>query len=151
MVCGGSEDGRIISVFRSCSKRCSKATCSSTVPTQHPFSYNNLSCLPPVNMEYQFSSLISESAYETEGLCDGIPVRRHNYPDLETTGTIQAQRDWARLVAPLENHNGGLGPRYNFMAISMPECIPARFSIVSYANEFAFLYDGVFRSIRKYF
>lgn len=100
-------------------------------------------------MEYQFSSVLSKSTYDTEGLCDGIPVRHHNYPDLEIRGTIEAQRNWARLVAPLENHKGGLGLRYNFMAISMPECIPDRFSIVSYANEFAFLYDGVFLSKLK--
>jgi hypothetical protein len=100
-------------------------------------------------MEYQFSSLLSESTYDTEGLCDGIPVRHHNYPDLKMRGTIEAQTDWARLVAPIENHKGGLSPRYNFMAISMPEYIPDRFGIVSYANELAFLYDGVFPSTLK--
>jgi hypothetical protein len=58
-------------------------------------------------------------------------------------GTLEAQKDWENLVCPLQEHKGGLGPNYGFMTVSMPECLPERFEIVSYANEFAFLYDGI--------
>ena len=94
-------------------------------------------------MQYQYSNLLEPSQYETDGLCDGLPVRKHVAEDLEEVGTFQAQEDWRRLVAPLSHYKGGLGPRHSFMAVSLPECLPERFEIVSYANEFAFLHDGM--------
>ncbi|OCL09522.1 terpenoid synthase [Glonium stellatum] len=94
-------------------------------------------------MRYKFSTVLSSSEYETEGLCDGISVRKHIAADLEEIGTFQAQADWAKLVGPLDNYKGGLGPGHSFMAVSLPECQPERFEIVSYANEFAFLHDDV--------
>ena len=62
-------------------------------------------------------------------------------PEIEDRGTLQAQKDWSRLVSPIGFYNGGLGPEYNFIQMIMPECRPERLEIVSYANEFAFLYD----------
>ena len=94
-------------------------------------------------MRYQFSGLLSCSESETQGLCEGIPIRKHLRADLEEVGTFRAQLDWSKLVKSTVNYKGGLGPRYNFMAVSLPECIPERFEIVSYANEFAFLHDGM--------
>ena len=93
-------------------------------------------------MEYLFSTLMDTSAYETEGLCDGLPLRVHNDPLQEEIGTIRAQEDWSRLVSPLSYYAGGLAAQHSFMAMSVPECIPERLEIISYANEFAFLHDG---------
>lgn len=96
----------------------------------------------PSNMEYKYSTLVDPATYETEGLCGPIPLRMHKDWDLEEIGTLRAQEDWRKLVGPVENYKGGLHPKYNFMAISVPECLPDRLEIISYANEFAFLYDG---------
>ncbi|KAH8882985.1 terpenoid synthase [Thozetella sp. PMI_491] len=93
-------------------------------------------------MEYQYSNLLDPSQYETDGLCNGLLVRKHVADDLEEIGTFKAQQDWRDLVAPIANYKGGLGPKHSFMAVSMPECLPDRLEIVSYANEFAFLHDG---------
>ena len=93
-------------------------------------------------MEYRYSTLVDPATYETEGLCKGIPLRVHNSPHLEEIGSLRAQEDWRKLVGPLESYRGGLGPRYSFMSVAVPECLPDRLEIISYANEFAFLYDG---------
>jgi hypothetical protein len=93
-------------------------------------------------MEYKFSEVLSPTQYRTDGLCEGIPVRKHRAADLEEIGTFRAQEDWSKLVEPLSVFKGGLGPSHNFMALSLPECLPERFEIVCYANEFAFLHDG---------
>ncbi|KAK5624891.1 hypothetical protein RRF57_000607 [Xylaria bambusicola] len=87
--------------------------------------------------------LLHPSEYETDGLCEGIPVRKHAAADLEEIGAFKAQEDWGDLVAPTSNYRGILGPEYNFIAVTMPECIPDRLEIVCYANEFGFLYDDV--------
>ncbi|KAF2866567.1 isoprenoid synthase domain-containing protein [Massariosphaeria phaeospora] len=92
-------------------------------------------------MEYQHSVRLLPGQYQTEGLCDGLSVRKHVAEDLEEIGTFNAQEDWRNLVAPMSNYKGGLGPKHSFMAVSLPECLPDRFEIVSYANEFAFLHD----------
>jgi hypothetical protein len=94
-------------------------------------------------MDYRFSTLLSPSDYSTDGLCDGIPVRKHIAADLEEIGAFRAQEDWSKFVKPLEGYRGGIGPAHSFMAVSLPECLPERFEIVSYANEFAFLHDGM--------
>lgn len=94
-------------------------------------------------MEYQYSNILHPSQNDTDGLCDGLMVRKHVAEDLEEIGTFKAQADWRDLVAPLRNYKGGLGPKHSFMAVSLPECLPERFEIVSYANEFAFLHDGM--------
>jgi hypothetical protein len=94
-------------------------------------------------MDYQFSKLLDPAELRTHGLCDGIPVRKHIAEDLEEIGTYRAQADWSRLVEPLEDYKGGLGPLHSFMAVSLPECLPERFEVVCYANEFAFLHDGM--------
>ncbi|KAG8162573.1 hypothetical protein KVR01_008338 [Diaporthe batatas] len=94
-------------------------------------------------MEYQYSNLLKPPQCETEGLCDGLLIRKHIAEDLEEIGTFKAQEDWRTLVGPLSHYRGGLGPRHSFMAVSLPECLPERLEIVSYANEFAFLHDDV--------
>ena len=93
-------------------------------------------------MDFKYSTIINPSAYEAEGLCDGIPLRRHRNTDREVKGAIRAQEDWKKLVGLVSNYNGALGDEYTFICVTVPECLPDRLEIRSYANEFAFLYDG---------
>ena len=93
-------------------------------------------------MEYQYSRLVDPAGYVTEGLCDGIPLRINKNPELEDIGAVRAQEDWNKHVAPVTSYRGGLGPQYSFMAVAIPECLPDRLELISYANEFAFLHDG---------
>lgn len=94
-------------------------------------------------MQYKFSSVVDPSMYETHGLCDGIPLRCHHNPELEEIETLRCQEDWRRWVGPLGFYKGGLGPRWNFMAITVPECLPERLGVLGYANELAFLHDDI--------
>ena len=95
-------------------------------------------------MKYSHSTIIDPATYETQGLCDGIDLRKHEAGDLEEIGTLRAQEDWRRLVGPLARpYKGGLAPNFSFMTVSVPECLPERLEIISYANEFAFLHDGM--------
>lgn len=94
-------------------------------------------------MEYRYSTEIDSRAYKTHGLDGGIPLRVHADPDdKEIVGTMRAQSDWNRYVRPVLDYKGGLGEKFSFMRACVPECLPERLEIISYANEFAFLYDG---------
>ena len=93
-------------------------------------------------MEYRFSTVVDPATYETEGLCEGIPLRCHRTPESEEIETLRCQEDWRHYVGPLGFYKGGLGPRWNFMAITVPECLPERLGVLGYANELAFLHDG---------
>ncbi|KAK3177241.1 hypothetical protein OEA41_008570 [Lepraria neglecta] len=94
-------------------------------------------------MEYKFSTVVDPATYETEGLCEGIPLRCHHNPEFEEIETLRCQEDWREYVGPLGFYKGGLGPRWNFMAITVPECLPERLGVLGYANELAFLHDDV--------
>jgi hypothetical protein len=95
-------------------------------------------------MHFKHSTIVDRSEYDMEGLCDNsLDLRIHTHPELEELGTIRAQNDWRKFVGPVNNYRGGLGPKWNFMAIAVPECLPERLEIISYANEFAFMYDGM--------
>ncbi|KAL9622288.1 MAG: hypothetical protein Q9160_003299 [Pyrenula sp. 1 TL-2023] len=95
-------------------------------------------------MDYRYSSITDSSVYDTEGLCKGIDLKKHVAADLEQVGAFRVQEDWRRLVGPLETpYRGGLGPNLSFIAVAMPECLPERLEITSYALEFAFIYDDV--------
>ena len=93
-------------------------------------------------MEFRYSEIIDPSTYETEGLCKGILLRKHKDQIREDVGAIKAQEDWTRLVSRVEHYKGGLGARFDFVSVTVPECLPERLEILAYANEFAFLYDG---------
>ena len=95
-------------------------------------------------MEYKHSIIVHPSNYETEGLCDGIPLRMNTHSDLEDIGTIRAQQDWSSLVSKVENYRGGMGPKYSFMSVSGAQCLPPTVEVISFAKEFAFLHDGMF-------
>jgi hypothetical protein len=93
-------------------------------------------------MEFKYSEVVDPSTYHTEGLCDGIDVRRNKYTFLEDRGAIRAHEDWHKHIAPCRKYRGTLGPRFSFISVAVPECIPERLEVISYANEFAFLHDG---------
>lgn len=99
-------------------------------------------------MRYQFSTIVDLAAYDNEGLSDGIDLRKNNFTHLEDRGAIRAQQDWAKHVAPIKQFKGTLGHDYSFMTVCVPECIPTRLEIISYANEFAFMYDGEYSTLR---
>lgn len=94
-------------------------------------------------MQHRLSEGIDPSLYDTHGLDYGIALRAHKHRDKEIRGTLRAQRDWTKHVSPVEGYNGGLGEPFSFMCVTVPECLPERLEVISYANEYAFLYDGV--------
>ncbi|KAK8084701.1 terpenoid synthase [Apiospora hydei] len=93
-------------------------------------------------MEFRYSSLVDPRHYQTHGLANGIPLRQHDDSVKERAGALRAQRDWGKFVFPIQGYNGGLGDRFSLIRVTIPECLPERLEIISYANEFAFLYDG---------
>ncbi|KAJ5159723.1 geranylgeranyl pyrophosphate synthase [Penicillium canariense] len=95
-------------------------------------------------MAFKYSTRIDSALYDKEGLCPGINLRRHEAGDLEEVGAFRAQEDWRRLVGPLEKPYAGLlGPDFSFVTAAVPECLPERIEIVSYALEFGFIHDDV--------
>jgi hypothetical protein len=101
----------------------------------------------PINkpkMHAQYSEAVDHGSYRDDGLSNGIPLRVHRKQHLEIQGSMRAQHDWSTLVSPIDGYYGGLGDRFNFVSVTIPNCLPERLEVVSYANEFAFLYDGMF-------
>ncbi|KAL4914351.1 putative geranylgeranyl diphosphate synthase [Aspergillus aurantiobrunneus] len=92
-------------------------------------------------MEFKYSEVVDPSTYETQGLCDGLPVRYHKNSEIEEIDCLRCQEHWRELVGPLGLYKGGLGNPFNGMSIAIPEALPERLGIVSYANELAFLHD----------
>lgn len=93
-------------------------------------------------MDYQYSKRVDPNTYETDGLSHGIPLRESTHSAMEVQGALRAQRDWSKLVTPVMGYHGGIGDCYGFVSVTVPECLPDRLEILSYANEFAFLFDG---------
>ncbi|KAK7943104.1 terpenoid synthase [Apiospora aurea] len=98
-------------------------------------------------MEYRYSTVVDPRHYQTHGLANGIPLRQHDDPDKEIAGALRAQRDWGKFVSPIQGYNGGLGDGFSLIRVTIPECLPERLEIISYANEFAFLYDDAMEEI----
>lgn len=96
-------------------------------------------------MDFVYSQEVIPGVYETHGLGNHIPLRIHKDPFKEFKGALRAQGDWAKNVSPVRGYKGGLANPYSFIRVTVPECLPDRLEIISYANEFAFLYDGMFR------
>ncbi|KAI0205606.1 isoprenoid synthase domain-containing protein [Astrocystis sublimbata] len=92
-------------------------------------------------MQFRYSEEVDPHEYETHGLCDQVKLRIHKDAVSEIKGALRAQEDWATQVRPIVNYQGGLGDRYSFIRVTVPECLPERLEIISYANEYAFLYD----------
>ncbi|KAI0103056.1 fusicoccadiene synthase [Nemania sp. FL0031] len=97
-------------------------------------------------MEFNYSREINPSVYETHGLDEGIALRIHKDQHLEIKGALRAQRDWSKHVCSVEGYKGGLGDPFTFICVTVPECLPDRLELISYANEFAFLYDDKMES-----
>jgi hypothetical protein len=95
-------------------------------------------------MEFCHSTLRERGTYRDDGLAHDIPLRVHRDEFKEIAGALRAQRDWSRFVSPVKHYHGGLGDRFSFIMVTIPECLPDRLEIMSYANEYAFLYDGMF-------
>lgn len=93
-------------------------------------------------MDFVYSEEVSPLTYETHGLANGIPLRLHKDTVKELKGALRAQADWNEHVSPVQDYLGGLGDTYSFIRVTIPECRPERLEIISYANEFAFIYDG---------
>jgi hypothetical protein len=93
-------------------------------------------------MYYRYSRVVEQSTYRDDAIAHNMPLRLHKDPYTETIGAKRAQEDWSRLVSPVKNYHGGLGDRFSFVRVTIPECLPERLEIISYANEYAFLYDG---------
>ncbi|KXX73481.1 Fusicoccadiene synthase [Madurella mycetomatis] len=98
-------------------------------------------------MEYRYSTIVDQSTYETEGLCEGIPLRLHHSQESEDLGAIKAQEDWATLVGPAEFIKASLGPKFNFLSVAFPETIPDCMEVLAYFNEFIFLHDDVVEAV----
>jgi len=96
-------------------------------------------------MEFCYSKPLERGTYRDDGLAHGIPLRVHRDELQEIAGALRAQRDWSRFVSPVRSYHGGLGDRFSFIMVTIPECLPDRLEIMSYANEYAFLYDGTFK------
>jgi hypothetical protein len=89
-------------------------------------------------MQSSFSDVIDPALYET-GLGIDVPFRTHKSWMQEEKAILMAQQEWSRSVYPLVNYHGGLGSRYHFVSATIPDCLPERFHVIGYANEFAYL------------
>ncbi|KAI0398029.1 putative geranylgeranyl diphosphate synthase [Xylariaceae sp. FL0594] len=94
-------------------------------------------------MEFRYSSVVDPSTYDTQGLCDGIPVRYHRNAELEEIGILKCHKDWRKSMGPLGLYGGCFGPRWNFLSVTVPECLPERLEILGYLTEAGLLFDDV--------
>ncbi|KAI0812131.1 isoprenoid synthase domain-containing protein [Xylaria sp. FL0064] len=92
-------------------------------------------------MEYIYSEEVDPKLYETNGLINQLKLRMHKDSLSEIKGALRAQKDWSKHVHLVKNYHGGLGDRFSFIRVTVPECLPDRLELISYANEYAFLYD----------
>lgn len=96
-------------------------------------------------MDFRHSEKIDPNTYSTDDdLCRGIDLRMHKDPVGEIRGVTRCQNDWSKLVSPARNYRGALGDPFSFIRVTIPECLPERLEIISYADEYAFLYDGMY-------
>ncbi|KAF4628583.1 hypothetical protein G7Y89_g9568 [Cudoniella acicularis] len=118
-----------------------------TVDIQIYYSVQKLFKCSHSSMEHQFSSLVDPSRYDSKGLIADIPVRKNLFSEAEYVGSIRAQEDWNVLVGSIGEFKGGLDPKLSVVSVCIPECLPERLEIISYANEFAFIYDDATENI----
>ena len=96
----------------------------------------------PTKMDFLYSEAVKQGTYRDDGLANDLQLRLHRDSYKEIKGTLRAQEDWDRTVSSVKDYHGGLGDHFSFVRVTIPECLPDRLEIVSYANEYAFLYDG---------
>lgn len=95
-------------------------------------------------MEYKHSNLIDPSTYDNLGLCESLLLRESKNAHAADIGCLRAQSDWKRYFGRTVDFVGCMSPRFNALAVAIPEALPERLEITAYANEFAFLLDGNF-------
>ncbi|KAK3389368.1 putative geranylgeranyl diphosphate synthase [Podospora didyma] len=100
-------------------------------------------------MEFKYSYPVDPSEYDDDGLCRGYPLRNHRDAELVDLGTLRAQENWRRLVGPLGIYKGGLGPKFNFVSLALPECLPDRIEVIAYLNEMVFIHDDGVEDVSK--
>jgi hypothetical protein len=101
-------------------------------------------------MNYQNSTVVSPSCYETQGLCDGIPLRIGKCLEAEDRGAVRCCQDWKRLCGFVPVPVSSLGPRYNFLSVAFPEMISDRMETLAYFNEFGLMLDDQVESVEKF-
>lgn len=94
-------------------------------------------------MAYNLSTIVDPRDYETEGLCEGIPLHQHQSPELADIGAIRLQKDWRKHAGDFSFYKRGMGPEYRCTAITIPECLPDKLDSIGYIIEPAFLYDDL--------
>ncbi|AEO63664.1 uncharacterized protein THITE_121363 [Thermothielavioides terrestris NRRL 8126] len=98
-------------------------------------------------MESNNSVLADPSTYPADlaGLCPKLPVRVSRNPELADRGALRAQSDWKSLFGSLpRGFAGTMGPEHNLIATCLPEALPDRIELVTYACEIALLaYDAI--------
>jgi hypothetical protein len=88
---------------------------------------------------YDFSGEVA--VHSVSDLIQDLPARKHVAADVEEAATFEAQQDWEEAVGPKLDFMGCMGSEHNFISLTLPECLPQRLAIVSYACEFAYLND----------
>lgn len=104
-------------------------------------------------METQYSSALHVSKNEAQigSLSGDIPLHLHNYHRLERLAIVTARSDWCGGTA-VEHvvDNGCIHPIYGGLtSLAIPECLPDRLPIVSYANELFTLLGDCLEACRE--
>lgn len=71
------------------------------------------------------------NVYKTDGLCYSLPLYMHKDPAKEVKSALRAKRDWKRVVNHINDYKGGLGDRFHFISVTVPECLTERLEIIS--------------------
>jgi hypothetical protein len=98
-----------------------------------------------MNTDCKYSSVVDPSTYDTWGLCPGMEARVNNdYRDMDLA-MVGALEDWRELIGPASPiYKGGLHERWGSIPITIPETLPDRLSIITYATEYGFLQDDAY-------
>ena len=96
-------------------------------------------------MEYRYSDPVNFDP-SSPWVCDLIgklPVRAHRDNELADRGCLRAQRDWKQLFGdfPPGFTGGGMGLKFNSVALCVPEALPDRIEHVAYFFELFNLVD----------
>ncbi|CAJ2510072.1 Uu.00g059720.m01.CDS01 [Anthostomella pinea] len=96
-------------------------------------------------MEFHYSQVVDPPAWNSQGLCDGLPLREHLNPELEVAGVNRLRDDWEKFVGPIPpgSNRGCLGSPHHMCSFAIPECLPERLELVAYIMEFGFLHDDL--------
>jgi hypothetical protein len=92
-------------------------------------------------MEFEHSVPVDSCSYESMGLFDPLSARISKHEHIANEVCLQTQEDWKRHIGPIPGFTGCIG-KHNFIAITLPECLPERLGALAYASEVGFLLDG---------